>query len=136
MLGAFTVASGIAQAKKPSGFDLNDIPKGASVTLPQPATVVIPLSQRVTLTATDMPQTLKLSPAHTKNKLFNKELVVAVYDSNLDRVKYLKLDPKMPTLYRFHSLGSIALVPKTSAKGGNRNLRLVVESDKPLEISK
>ena len=118
------------------GFDVQKLPIGSEVTIPNPAITLVPLSTRVTLSSTDMPQTLKLSSIHLQS---GKAVAVrvAIYDKQSPKVKYLTLKPGNNYLYSFKSLGSINVVPEAVANSsaiGQYSLRL--ESDKPLSISR
>ena len=114
------------------GFDLKVLPRGAAVTLPQPAVVFVPLDTRVTLSATDRPQSLKLT-AHSLTKRKATALELAVYDRNSERVRYLTIAPDVPYVYSFKGLSSVMIITKTKQPA---HLVLRVESDKSLKIAK
>ena len=116
------------------GFDLNSLPRGASVTLPQPAVTIIPLNTRVTLSATDSPQSLKIT-THSQTRRGAVTLELAVYDRHSERVRYLTIRPGVPYVYSFKGLSSIVLIPKV-AGGGQQRQVLRIESDKSLTIAK
>ena len=125
--------TGILAAK---GFDINVLPRGSSVTLPQPATILVPLDTRVTLSATDSPQSLKLT-AHNRNKHKATQLEVAVYDPNSERVRYLTIKPDVPYVYSFKGLSSIMIITKAKTTLSTRSQHVLhIESDKSLTIAK
>ncbi|NRA63848.1 MAG: hypothetical protein HRU19_05160 [Pseudobacteriovorax sp.] len=115
------------------GFNLHDLPKGKSVTLPHPATTLVPLGSPVRLTATDRSQTLKLSGRSAKN-LYWKAFTVAIYDQNSEKVRYIKVDPKSAMVYSFKNYTPIQIIPMANAASGDVFLR--VESNKPLTIAR
>ena len=118
------------------GFDLNVLPRGSEVTLPQPAVVFVPLDTRVTLSATDSPQSLKMT-AHSPNKRKASTLELAVYDNNSERVRYLTIKPNVPYVYSFKGLSSIMVITKTKTTPPARGHQVLrIESDKSLKIAK
>jgi hypothetical protein len=122
---------------RPAGFYLQSLPKGKDVTLPRPAISIVPLNDRVTITATDMPQTMKLS---TVNLNDGKPISfrVKIYDAHSDKVKQVTVTPAAPFLYSFKDIGSISLVAEApTVKGAaisTYGLRL--ESDKPMGLAR
>jgi|GEM_PF-3315168 len=122
-----------------SSFVLETLPLGADVTLPGPATTLIALSSRVTLSATDTPQTLSFTSVNANGASSLTALRLAIYDRNQERVKYVELKPGTPFLYSFKTLASIAVVPEIAtgtAKSQESSVKLQVESDKPLTIAR
>ena len=116
------------------GFDLNVLPRGAEVTLPQPAVVFVPLDTRVTLSATGRPQSLKMT-THNLRQRKATALELAVYDPNSERVRYLKIKPDVPYVYSFKGLSTVMII--ITAQGpAHRHQVLRVESDKSLKIAK
>jgi hypothetical protein len=124
----------LSAAEANEGFFLEQLPAGKSVTLPRPAITFVPMTGRVTLTSTDLPQTVKLTPVSISAGAL-QSIKVAIFDPAMDRVKYINLTPGSPTLYNFHGLGSISMVPQVGAAVAG-NMRIRIESDKPLEISR
>ena len=110
-------------------FNVRTLPKGKEVTLPRPAVTMVPLTERVQVSSTDMPQTLKLSNLHGA-----KPFTVAIYDSQATKVKRVELKPGMTYLYSFQDLNTIALVPEGLPSSSEQLLRL--ESNKPLGLSR
>ena len=123
---------------RPAGFFLERLPKGADVTLPRPAVTFVKLTDRVTLSSTDIPQTIKFQAVKfSKGK--PKSFKVAIYDDKARRVRYVRLKPGIPYLYSFKELGSIAVVPETPQLKRGQKLKhygLRVESNKPLGLSR
>lgn len=128
------LAAGSAAAQvSTSTFHLDRLPKGKAVTIPRPATTLVPLTERVTLTATDMPQSLSFKAVNTAQGAVHA-LRLAIYDANSDRVQYVDVQPGTPFLYTFKELAAITVVPQPKA-GLPATLSLQVESNKPLEIA-
>ena len=129
-----------AEARKGLGssFTLETLPIGADVTLPGPATTIISISSRVTLSATDSPQTLSFTSVNHGQGV-PTPLRLAIFDRNQARVKYVELRPGTPFLYSFKSLSTISVVPeigKGAAVQKGAIVKLQVESDKPLTIAR
>ncbi len=118
------------------GFDLNVLPQGAEVTLPQPAVVFVPLATRVTLSATDNPQSLKMT-THSLSKSKMTALELAVYDPNSERVRYLTINPDVPYVYSFKGLSSVMIITKVKHAPPARSRQVLrIESDRSLKIAK
>jgi len=123
---------------KPTGFYIEQLPKGSDVTLPLPATTFIPLAGRVLLSSTDMPQTISFKAINITGAMASS-IRVAIYDANAAKVHYADVKPGTPYLYNFRELSSITIIPGL-ANGSKdlspyKNLKLQVESDKPLAIA-
>jgi len=125
-------------------FNVEDLPTGKEVTIPRPATTLVPLNARITLAATDFPQTVQFKPINTNNSPI-QSINLAIYDRKQERVQYIELKPNLPFLYSFKSLSSILIIPEISEKLTKKNgssahafrgLKLQVESDKPLSIKR
>lgn len=112
-------------------FDLRELPRGRSVTLPHPAVTHVPPTQEVRLTSTDAPQTLKFSAVGPHPA----RLDVAIYDPHGERVKYVTVT-QSPVLYVVKSLKSIQVVPKLHGRQKKADVVLRIESNKPLGISR
>lgn len=128
-----SVAKTSPKDAKVSGFDLGRLPPGKNVTIPRPATTYVPLTARVVLTATDMPQTVSLKPVNLKAGNVSM-LRVSIYDKDSERVQYVDLRPGTPFLYNFKELSSITVIPQAQGQVSD-GMSLQVESDKPLEIA-
>lgn len=120
-------------------FDVEQLPLGKDITIPRPATTFIPLNARITLAATDYPQTLQFKPVNTQNGPLHR-INLAIYDRKQERVQYVDLKPGLPFLYTFKKLSSILVIPEVpEQKSSNaipKGLKLQVESDKPLSIKR
>lgn len=130
----FLSFASISSAK---GFNLKKLPKGSEVTLPYPATTFIPLNERVTLSATDSPQSLKMTSRSLRKGIKAVNLMLAIFDRNLERVKYLTIKPGVPYVYSFNGISSIMIIPKLHDTNITRKKQILqVESDKSLTISR
>lgn len=114
-------------------FHLNALPKGKDVTIPRPATTHIPVSARVVITPTDMPQSISMKPVNMVSGPVGM-IRVAIYDRNSERVQYIDLSPTTPFVYQVKNLAPITLIPE-SRGAATTNLALQVQSDKPLQIA-
>lgn len=120
-------------------FDLGSLPPGAQVTLPRAAKILAPVSATVSLTSTDMPQTVSVTPIISDTKKI-PSIRLAIFDSRQSRVRYVQVKPGSPMLYSFRRLGTIQIVPqitptmRTAMNMGQ--LRLKIESDKPVNVSR
>jgi hypothetical protein len=114
-------------------FYITDLPPGKSVTLPRPATTYVPLTHRVELKSTDVPQTIKFSAvALDGGKVHPFEL--AIFDEETNKIQTVKIDSSNTALYTFKSLTSIRVTPIVKGvRSASTNLRL--ESTKPLYLS-
>lgn len=113
-------------------FHLNRLPKGKSVTIPRPATTLMPLNERAAFTATDMPQSLSFTPLET-GRGQAEPIKVAIFDRRSERVQYINVVPGTPFLYTFRELATITVIAES--KAASSTLLLKVESNKPLEIA-
>lgn len=127
-----TAESGKA-AVTPGVFHIDRLPKGKNVTLGRPATTVVPLDQRIQLTATDIPQSISFRAVNTENGAA-QTIKISIFDGEAERVKYVDVKPGTPFLYTFKELGAITVIPKGTGPVAH-GLSLQVESDKPLEIA-
>jgi hypothetical protein len=121
---------------RPTAFDLERLPAGKSVTIPRPATTWVPLWMRARLTGTDMPQSLSLKLIAPGTGVPLKSPVkLAIYDPNSERVVYANVQPGVAFVYNFRDLRPIMVVSENTASPALRQVKLQVESNKPLEIS-
>lgn len=120
-------------SQSPSGFSLERLPKGKNVTMPRPATTYVPLTARVVLTGTDMPQTLRFMPVNLSQGTI-RSLRLAIFDQNSERVQYVRVSPDTPFLYPIKDLAPITVIAEAIA-GVTEGLQLQVESDKPLDVA-
>jgi hypothetical protein len=113
-------------------FDILQLPKGASVVRPHPASTLVPLHVTVRVTATDKKQILKIGAI---SKGSTKAVNLAVYDRYQPRVKYLSIRPGSFVLYSFKNLNTLQLVPQNSKDPGLQQTRLLLESNRPMGVS-
>ena len=128
-LGSIVWSSAAAFAVD-TGFLLEKLPKGAELTLPQPATVLVSPRTRVMVSSTDSPQTLRITAVNVEGAS-SASVRVSIFDSHQGRVRYVDLKPGTPFLYNFQRLSSIYVV---SEQQGSFGTRIQLESDKPLTI--
>ena len=115
-------------------FNLSSMPKGAEITLPYPATTSMALNDRITVSATDNPQSIKIVSRLLNSKKSAKNIEIAIYDRNSERVKYITIKPDVPYIYSFKGLSSIVIIPKRPIDRSRHVLQ--IESDKSLKIAR
>lgn len=115
-------------------FQLTELPRGKSVTLPHPALTQVPITERVLLTATDRAQTVKISLQVARPQA--QPLKLAIYDNQGDRVQYLNLNHENPVLYAFSRLSTIQVVADSATIKDPGTTHLMIESNRPLEITR
>lgn len=130
---SLSIAASGMFATKVAGFPLEKLPKGKNVTIPRPATTIVNLPERVTFTATDMPQSLSFRPISARGGV-PRPVHLSIFDRGADRVQHADVQPGTPFLYNFKNLQPITVVVEGGSSSG-RGLTLQVESDKPLEIA-
>ena len=119
-----------------TGFQLTNLPKGSEVTLPQPATLYVPLNEEVNVASTDSPQSIRILTVNVRNSLV-RPVKIAIFDPNQDHVRRVTLKPGMPFLYNLKKLSSVRVtLDKENDKvlTSDQDIRLMIESDKPLLI--
>jgi hypothetical protein len=124
---------GTAAPDQAEHFDILQLPKGASVVLPHPASTVVPLHLSVRVSATDRKQMLKIGALSRTGSA--KALKLAVYDRYQSRVKYLEIRPGSFVLYAFKNLNTLRLVPQNPKDPALQGTRLLLESNRPLGVS-
>lgn len=132
----FLVASFISistVAAKPNGFYLNSMPKGKEITVPRNAITFLPLKTAARLSATDMPQTIKMKPINTANGPVSN-IRLSIFDRVSDRVQYIQITPHTPYLYTFKNLETITVTPEAINSTNTSSMQLQVISDKPLSL--
>jgi len=137
-LGALGLGAGkprpeIRRDRSGVAFLLTTLPKGKDVTMPQPATTYVPLSSRILLTATDMPQTLSFRPVNFAHWPL-QGLRLVIFDEHSERVQYRDMQPGTPFLYPVKTLTTVTVMAEPIGAATN-GLYLQVESDKPLTIA-
>ncbi|WP_141734667.1 hypothetical protein [Oligoflexus tunisiensis] len=123
---------GHVAAEPAEHFDILQLPKGASVVLPHPASTLVPLNVKVRVTATDRKQILKIGAISSNGS--TKAVNIAVYDRYQPRVKYVSIRPGGFVLYSFKNLNTLQLVPQNSKDPGLRQTRLLLESNRPMGV--
>lgn len=109
-------------------FDIAQLPKGASVTLPSPATTFVPVSEYYRLAPTDKAQVFRISaPAN------GCSVEVKVFDKKSDDVKILTLQAGQSMIYRFERLNGVR-VHATPLHKCKMMTKLIVDSNRPLEL--
>ena len=131
----FTTPLNAQQRNQGGIFQLEQLPLGADVTLPGPATTHVAMASRVTLTSTDAPQTVSFTTVASANGVA-APIRLAIFDKNSDRVRYVELKPGKPFLYSFKNLATIAVVPQAAGASGKNTAKLQLESDKALMIAR
>lgn len=109
-------------------FDITQLPKGASVTLPSPATTIVPVKNYYRVGPTDRAQVFRLSAPATACAV-----KVQVFDKTSDGVKESTLKGGESMIYRFERLNGVRIhaSPMDSCK---QMVTLVLDSNRPLEI--
>ena len=116
-----------------SAFNLAQVPRGKSITLGRPATTKVPLSSQAKFAATDLPQTLKIKIEGPK---WAGEVKLAIFDKNSEKVRYINLQKGVPFLYPFKDFRPIMVTPDLTRPSKAKFLKMIVESDKPLEVGR
>lgn len=117
-------------AEGDSPFDIRWLPKGADVTLPHPATTVVPLNLMHRIIPTDYDQVLKVSSNQP-----SCSLRITVYDSAAPGARTLKLTGSDTVIYRFKKLSTIRVNAEDDRDGAcAQTASLTLESNRPLGI--
>ncbi len=106
-------------------FDMNQLPTGQSLTLPHQASTSFSSDNRARFSATDLPQSLKIDAS--------SPVTIKIMDPQSPKAKKIKIRPGLPYLYNFAKLGAIDVLPE---KGATQGIRITVQSNKPLEVSR
>ena len=102
-------------------FDILELPEGASVTLPSPATTLVPLSTFYRVTPTDKAQVFRIS---STSKCAVK---IQVYDKTSDEVKTANLKSGESMIYRFERFNGVR-VHAVPVSGCAAMTKLVLDS--------
>ena len=127
-----------AQAFAVDQFNVEEMPVGAEVTVPGAAKTLVPISAKIRFASTDSPQTISIVPISLAGAK-PTPVRVAIYGEKKDPVKYVQIAPGSPFLYSFKGLSSITMqteVPGVSATAAKNGMRLQIESDKPLTVTR
>jgi hypothetical protein len=114
-------------------FDIQQLPKGASVVLPHPASTLVPLNLNVQVSSTDRKQILKIGAV--SGAASNRAVKLAIYDSHQTQVKYLNIKPGSFVIYPFKRLNSLRIVPQNRKDPALQGTRLLLESNRPMGVS-
>jgi hypothetical protein len=109
-------------------FDITQLPQGASVTLPSPATTVVPLSIFYRIGPTDRAQVFRIRAPEV-----GCAVRVHVYDKTSDEVKTSMLRSGESMIYRFERLNGVR-IHASPVERCARQARLVLDSNRPLEL--
>ncbi len=134
---SFIFSQAIFSQNTPWGFDILKLDKGAEVTMPQPATTIIPIDARVQLRSTDKDQSISMKLVHTSNGQI-PNIKVAIFDKNQKRVQYISLQKGSGSVYPLKNLSTISLVgekPKKFNEKDLEHLKIQIESNRPLGVT-
>ncbi len=125
-------SSGKTQPQTELAFDVTGLPVGKNVTIPRPATTLIPLASTVHLTGTDLPQTISFKPVNLREP-YAAPVSLVILDHKAKTLAKVTLQQQTPYLFSVKDLRPITVRVEG---GGESHLKLKVESDKPLEIGR
>lgn len=130
-----TLGGVLGAQPKSIGFEIENLPVGKSVTIPRPATTLVPLHVRAILTATDMPQSLSVRLVGLSGQPMPAAgpVKVSIIDPNSEHAVSAKLRGDAPFIYNFRDLRPITV--SVTRTGSEVSAKLLIESNKPLEIS-
>lgn len=112
-------------------FKVAQLPLGKSLTLPRPALMQVGQDMKITLNSQDLPQTVKFSLASSGVG----KMGVTIFDEEGKLTKEFVLKKRDTILYSFQRLTNIKVVT-TGATKKARSLQLLIESNKPLGVSR
>lgn len=113
-------------------FDIMELPNGKSITLLSSAQAHIPIEERVSITATDAPQSLSVSIKKNNGEPVSKSVKIAIFDKFQSEVKYVELQTGRVFVYSFKGLSTITITVPDSA--GLKGVYLEMESNKPFTL--
>jgi hypothetical protein len=137
MLAGVLGVLGLAQTSTSGpGFFIEILPKGASITIPQPATTIVPIGMQVFVGATDRGQAIKLTPMYKTKK---KQLIKIDLKQSRSGTRQLSYDLRKsrPLVYSFDGLETVRVASEYTGLGNHLDGRtyLKIESNRPIEIS-
>lgn len=118
-------------------FNVEEMPVGAEVTVPGAAKTFVPIAAKIRFASTDSPQTISIVPVSLAGA--KPSPVRVAISGGKDPVKYIQIAPGSPFLYSFKGLSSITMqteIPGVSASNARNSMRLEIESDKPLTVTR
>ncbi|MBC7661947.1 MAG: hypothetical protein H7249_19820 [Chitinophagaceae bacterium] len=127
LLGLMLISTSVF-ADEEGVFDILQLPEGASVTLPSPATTLVPISTSYRLNPTDKAQVFRISspPSACAVK-------IEFYDKTSDEVKVATLKGGENVIYRFERFNGVRVHASPLSKCTTLT-KLVLDSNRPLEI--
>lgn len=116
-------------AEGDSPFDIRWLPKGADVTLPHPATTIVPLNLMHRVMPTDYDQVLKFTSQGSC------VIRITVYDNAAPRARTLDIRGGETMIYHFRKLSTIRVnAEEETASKCPQTASLTLESNRPLGI--
>lgn len=109
-------------------FDITQLTKGESVTLPSPATTLVPIKNFYRVGPTDRAQVFRLSSPATACAV-----KVQVFDKKADGIKTSTLRAGESMIYRFERLNGVRIHAEPLSKC-DQVVKLTLDSNRPLEI--
>lgn len=119
-------------------FNVEEMPVGAEVTVPGTAKTFVPVTAKIRFASTDSPQTISIVPIALAGTI-PTPVRIAISGGKKDPVKYVQIAPGAPFLYSFKGLSSITVqtdIPGVAVSTAKNGMRLQIESDKPLTVSR
>lgn len=119
-------------------FNVEEMPEGAEVTVPGAAKTFVPISAKIRFASTDSPQTISIVPIALAGAK-PSPVRIAISSGKKEPVKYVQIAPGAPFLYSFKGLSSITMqteIPGVAASTSKNSMRLQIESDKPLTVTR
>lgn len=121
-----------------ASFSIEDLPKGKSVTLPHQSRSVMELPGQLRLRATDHNQTVKFYSHHRSGN--KRPIKLSLYDSKSAEVRHVTLKATSPVIYHLNAHQSLRVraevLAGVSADASNSMMSLVLESNRPLELTR
>mgnify|MGYP001576799525 CR=1 FL=1 len=129
LFGLMLISSAVF-ADEDAPFDILDLPQGASVTLPSPATTLVPVSAFYRVNPTDKAQVFRLSaPPKTC------AVKIQFYDKTSNEVKLATLRAGESLVYRFERFNGVRVhATPAAAEHCTGMAKLGLDSNRPLEI--
>ncbi len=127
LLLSFWLIPSLASA---SGFQLNEMPSGARITLPQPATTIAPMGQEIMVSATDTGQVIKITLANYPYSALNIRVVHAE-----NTIKVYRLTKEAPIIFSLKTFEKMFLT--AIAEGGLIDgSYLKIQSNRPMMVQR
>ena len=123
-----TLLSGVAMAEE-GAFDITVLPHGKSVTLPRPATTLVPMETVYSLNPTDKHQVFRISAPQT-----GCAISLQFYDKSGSQVRTHTLRSGESMIYHFTRLHGVRIETSSTSKCVS-TAKLVVDSNRPMEVA-